>query len=290
MKKLIIGLPKGSLEEATYDLFKKAGYKITGGSRSYFPIVDDDELELRLLRAQEMSRYVENGMLDAGISGLDWVEANNSKVIDLCELPYSKQTKKPVRWVLAVPINSKIKSVNDLEGKTIATEGVEIVKKYLKKEGVKANIEFSWGATEVKVPEFVDAIVDVTETGSSLRQNNLRIVDTLLESYTKFYCSKEAWNDKWKKKKLQNVTLLLKAAFDAKDKVLIKLNVNKTNLENVKKILPALQSPTINQLTDENWFAIETVMDESIVREIIPLLKEYGAEGIIEISLNKIVN
>ena len=237
-----------------------------------------------------MSRYVENGMLDAGISGLDWVEANNSKVVDLCKLPYSKQTKNPVRWVLAVPINSKIKSVKDLEGKTIATEGVEIVRKWLKREGVKANIEFSWGATEVKVPEFVDAIVDVTETGSSIRQNNLRIVDTILESYTKFYCSKEAWEDSWKKKKLQKVTLLLKAAFDARDKVLIKLNVNKTNLEKVKKILPALQSPTINQLTDENWFAIETVIDEVKVREIIPILKEYGAEGIIEISLNKIVN
>ena len=290
MKKLIIGLPKGSLQEPTYKLFKKAGFNITGGSRSYFPSVDDDEIEIRLLRPQEMSRYVENGMLDAGISGLDWIKANNSEVIDLCDLIYSKQTKKPVRWVLAVPNDSNIKSVKDLQDKTIATEGVEIVNKWLNEVGVQANVEFSWGATEVKVPEFVDAIVDVTETGSSLRQNNLRIIDTILESYTKFFCSKEAWKNDWKKQKLQNLSLLLKAAFDAKDKVLIKLNVNKINLENVKKILPALQSPTINQLTDENWYAIETVINESTVREIIPLLKEAGAEGIIEISLNKIVN
>ncbi len=290
MKKLIIGLPKGSLQEPTYKLFKKAGFNITGGSRSYFPSVDDDEIEIRLLRPQEMSRYVENGMLDAGISGLDWIKANNSEVIDLCDLIYSKQTKKPVRWVLAVPNDSNIKSVKDLQDKTIATEGVEIVNKWLNEVGVQANVEFSWGATEVKVPEFVDAIVDVTETGSSLRQNNLRIIDTILESYTKFFCSKEAWKNDWKKQKLQNLSLLLKAAFDAKDKVLIKLNVNKINLENVKKILPALQSPTINQLTDENWYAIETVVNESTVREIIPLLKEAGAEGIIEISLNKIVN
>ena len=290
MKKLIIGLPKGSLQEPTYKLFKKAGFNITGGSRSYFPSVDDDEIEIRLLRPQEMSRYVENGMLDAGISGLDWIKANNSEVIDLCDLIYSKQTKKPVRWVLAVPNDSNIKSVKDLQDKTIATEGVEIVNKWLNEVGVQANVEFSWGATEVKVPEFVDAIVDVTETGSSLRQNNLRIIDTILESYTKFFCSKEAWKNDWKKQKLQNLSLLLKAAFDAKDKVLIKLNVNKINLEDVKKILPALQSPTINQLTDENWYAIETVVNESTVREIIPLLKEAGAEGIIEISLNKIVN
>ena len=290
MKKLIIGLPKGSLQEPTYKLFKKAGFNITGGSRSYFPSVDDDEIEIRLLRPQEMSRYVENGMLDAGISGLDWIKANNSEVIDLCDLIYSKQTKKPVRWVLAVPNDSNIKSVKDLQDKTIATEGVEIVNKWLNEVGVQANVEFSWGATEVKVPEFVDAIVDVTETGSSLRQNNLRIIDTILESYTKFFCSKEAWKNDWKKQKLQNLSLLLKAAFDAKDKVLIKLNVNKINLENVKKILPALQSPTINQLTDESWYAIETVVNESTVREIIPLLKEAGAEGIIEISLNKIVN
>ena len=195
MNKLIVGLPKGSLQEATYKLFKKAGFNITGGNRSYFPSVDDDELEIRLLRPQEMSRYVEQGMLDAGIAGLDWIEANGSEIIDLCDLVYSKQTKNPVRWVLAVPNESNINSVKDLEGKRIATEGVEIVERWLKKNGVQARVEFSWGATEVKVPEFVDAIVDVTETGSSLKANNLRIVETIMESYTKFFCSKEAWND-----------------------------------------------------------------------------------------------
>ena len=290
MKKLIIGLPKGSLQEPTYSLFKKAGFNITGGSRSYFPSIDDESIELRLLRPQEMSRYVENGMLDAGICGLDWIQANNSNVIDLCDLIYSKQSKKSVRWVLAVPNDSDIKNVEDLEGKSIATEGVALVEKWLKEKGIKANIEFSWGATEVKVPEFVDAIVDVTETGSSLKQNNLRIVDTLLESYTKFFCSKNAWDSDWKRCKLESLSLLLKAAYDAENKVLLKLNVEEENLIKVKKLLPALKSPTVNKLTDDGWFAVETVIDESMVREIIPSLKESGAEGIIEINLNKIVN
>ena len=290
MEKLIIGLPKGSLQEATYALFKKAGFNISGGSRSYFPSVDDDELDMRLLRPQEMSRYVENGMLDAGIAGLDWIKENGSDVIDLCDLVYSKSTKKPVRWVLAVPNDSPIKSVKDLQGKRIATEGVEIVKKWLKEKNVNADVEFSWGATEVKVPDFVDAIVDVTETGNSLKSNNLRIVDTILESYTKFFCSKEAWNDEWKKNKLQNLTLLLKAAYDAEDKVLLKLNINEDQLEKIKNLLPALNSPTINRLTNNDWYAVETVIDESVVRTIIPSLKAAGAEGIIEISLNKIVD
>ena len=289
MKKLIIGLPKGSLQESTYALFKKAGFNIKGGMRSYFPTIDDDEIEIRILRSQEMSRYVEHGMLDAGITGHDWIVANDSDVVDLCSLAYSKKSKLPVRWVLAVPEDSDIKSVKDLEGKKIATEGVSIVEKWLKDNGVTAEVEFSWGATEVKVPDFVDAIVDITETGSSLRANNLKIVETLLESYTTFFCAKEAWADEWKRKKLEKVTMLLKAAFDAEDKVIIKLNVKEENLDKVKDLLPALHSPTINKLTDSGWFAIETVVDESVVREIIPALKENGAEGIVEISLNKVV-
>ncbi|QBG47087.1 ATP phosphoribosyltransferase [Verrucomicrobia bacterium S94] len=289
MKKLVIGLPKGSLQESTYALFKKAGFTIKGGSRSYFPSIDDDEIEIRILRSQEMSRYVEHGMLDAGITGLDWIAANGSDVVELCSLVYSKQSKRPVRWVLAVPNDSDIASVKDLEGKKIATEGVGIVEHYLKENGVKAEVEFSWGATEVKVPDFVDAIVDITETGSSLRANNLKIIDTIMESYTKFFCSKEAWADEWKKEKLEKIALLLKAALDAADKVLLKLNVEEKNLEAVKKLLPALHSPTVNKLTDDGWYAVETVVDESVVREIIPELKTNGAEGIIEISLNKVV-
>ncbi|MCK4565591.1 MAG: ATP phosphoribosyltransferase [Verrucomicrobia bacterium] len=289
MKKLVIGLPKGSLQESTYALFKKAGFTIKGGSRSYFPAIDDDEIEIRILRSQEMSRYVEHGMLDAGITGLDWIEANGSDVVDLCSLVYSKRSKRPVRWVLAVPNDSDIQSVKDLEGKKIATEGVGIVERWLEKNGVKAEVEFSWGATEVKVPDFVDAIVDITETGSSLRANNLRIVETLMESYTKFFCAKDAWEDDWKREKLEKIALLLKAALDAEGKVLLKLNVSEGNLEKVKALLPALHAPTVNQLTDTGWFAIETVVDEPVVREIIPELKKNGAEGIIEINLNKVV-
>ena len=289
MKKLVIGLPKGSLQESTYALFKKAGFTIKGGSRSYFPSIDDDDIEIRILRSQEMSRYVEHGMLDAGITGLDWIEANGSDVVDLCSLVYSKRSKRPVRWVLAVPNDSTINSVKDLEGKKIATEGVGIVERWLEKIGVKAEVEFSWGATEVKVPDFVDAIVDITETGSSLRANNLKIVETLMESYTKFFCAKDAWADDWKRTKLEKIALLLKAALDAEGKVLLKLNVGEENLETVKALLPALHAPTVNQLTDDGWYAVETVVDESVVREIIPQLKENGAEGIIEISLNKVV-
>lgn len=289
MNKLVLGLPKGSLQEATYTLFKKAGFTISGGSRSYFPSIDDEEIEIRLLRPQEMSRYVEQGMLDAGIAGLDWIEANGSDVVDLCSLVYSKQTKKPVRWVVAVPNDSPIQSIEDLQGKRIATEGVGLVERWLEREGIEAQVEFSWGATEVKVPEFVDAIVDVTETGSSLRANNLRILTTIMESYTKFFCSKEAWADSWKQEKLNRVTLLLKAAFDAEDQVLLKLNVAESALDAVRELLPALHAPTINPLTESGWYAVETVVNEAVVREIIPSLKEAGAEGIIEISLNKVV-
>jgi len=289
MKKLIIGLPKGSLQESTYALFGKAGFTIKGNSRSYFPSIDDDEIELRLLRSQEMSRYVEQGMLDAGISGLDWIEANGSDVQIICDMVYSKVSKRPVRWVLAVPENSPIQSVKDLEGKRIATEGVALVERWLEKNGVKADVEFSWGATEVKVPEFVDAIVDITETGSSLRAHNLRIVDTLMESYTQFFSSKEAWADDGKRTKLEKIALLLKAALNAADKVLLKLNVRNENLEEVKNLLPALHAPTVSGLSDEGWYAVETVVEESVVREIIPELKAVGAEGIIEIGLNKVV-
>lgn len=289
MNKLIIGLPKGSLQESTYALFAKAGFNIKGNSRSYFPAIDDDEIELRLLRSQEMSRYVEQGMLDAGISGLDWIAANGSDVQVLCDMVYSKVSKRPVRWVLAVPENSDIQSVKDLEGKRIATEGVALVERWLADHGVTAEVEFSWGATEVKVPEFVDAIVDITETGSSLRAHNLRIVDTLMESYTQFFCSKEAWVDDWKRTKLEKIALLLKAALNANGKVLLKMNVAADHLKAVKAQLPALHAPTVSGLSDEGWYAIETVVEESIVREIIPGLKASGAEGIIEIALNKVV-
>jgi ATP phosphoribosyltransferase len=289
MKKVVIGLPKGSLQESTYALFAKAGFHISGSSRSYFPSIDDGEIELRLLRPQEMSRYVELGMLDAGIAGLDWIEANGSDVQDICSLVYSKQTKRPVRWVLAVPEKSPIQSVQDLEGKRIATEGVGIVQRWLAKHGVKADVEFSWGATEVKVPEFADAIVDITETGSSLRAHNLRIVDTLMESYTKFFANNSAWADAWKRSKLEKIALLLNAALAASDKVLLKMNVEEKNLPQVKKLLPSLHAPTVSSLSDDGWYAVETVVDESVVREIIPALKAAGAEGIIEIGLNKVV-
>lgn len=289
MNKIIIGLPKGSLQESTYALFAKAGFNVKGNSRSYFPSIDDDEVELRLLRSQEMSRYVEQGMMDAGISGLDWIAANGSDVHVLCDMVYSKQTKRPVRWVLAVPENSDIQCVKDLEGKRIATEGVALVERWLADNGVKADVEFSWGATEVKVPEFVDAIVDITETGSSLRAHNLRIVDTLMESYTQFFCSNEAWADEWKRAKLEKISMLLQAALNAADKVLLKMNVSADNLDAVKKQLPALHAPTVSGLSDDHWFAVETVVEESIVREIIPELKAAGAEGIIEIALNKVV-
>ena len=289
MNKLIIGLPKGSLQESTYALFAKAGFNIKGNSRSYFPSIDDNEIELRLLRSQEMSRYVEQGMLDAGISGLDWIAANDSDVQIICDMVYSKVSKRPVRWVLAVPQDSEIQSVKDLEGKRIATEGVALVERWLEKNGVKAEVEFSWGATEVKVPEFVDAIVDITETGSSLKAHNLRIVDTLMESYTQFFSSKEAWADGWKRAKLEKIALLLTAALNAADKVLLKMNVESANLDAVKALLPALHAPTVSGLSDDGWYAIETVVIESVVREIIPQLKAAGAEGIIEIGLNKVV-
>jgi ATP phosphoribosyltransferase len=288
-KKLVLGLPKGSLQEATFLMMKKAGFSVSVGSRSYLPSINDPELEGRLIRAQEISRYVEHGMLDAGVTGYDWILENGSDVVEIADLIYAKQGLRPVRWVLAVPNDSPIKSVKDLKGKRIATEAVGLTKKYLRKNKVDAEVEFSWGATEVKAPELVDAIVEITETGSSLRANNLRIVDTILESTTKFIANKKAWKDSWKRKKIEQLAILLTGALAAETKVLIKMNVDTRRLKSVLAILPALHAPTINSLSSDGWYSIESVVDEKIVREIIPQLKAVGAEGIIEIGLNKVV-
>ncbi|MBM4156352.1 MAG: ATP phosphoribosyltransferase [Lentisphaerae bacterium] len=286
---LMLGLPKGSLQEATFMLMERAGFKVRAGSRSYIPDVDDPEITARLIRAQEISRYVENGHLDAGLTGYDWVQENASDVVEVCELRYAKQGFRPVRWVLAVPEASPIRSVKDLEGRRVATEAVGITRRYLEKNGVRAEVEFSWGATEVKAPDLVDAIVEITETGSSLRANNLRIVETVMESTTRLIANKAAWADAWKRRKIEQIALLLQGVLRAGGKVLIKLNVQRANLDRVIRLLPALHAPTINVLSDEGWISVETVVDEKVVREIIPSLKAAGAEGIIELGLNKIV-
>jgi len=280
--KLKLALPKGSLEEATYALIQKAGFNTTVLSRSYFPSVDDPELEFVLYRPQEMSRYVEDGVVDCGLTGHDWVVENSSDVLELCELTYSKRTRNPVRWVLAVHEDSSFKSVRDLEGKKIATELVNVTKEYLKKNKVKAEVEFSWGATEVKPPKLADAIVEATETGSSLLANRLRIIDTVLVSTTQFIVNRKSYADRWKKQKIDNLILLLKGAILAEDKVGLKMNVAKKDLEKVLKILPALKKPTISNLSDKNWYDVETIIDEAVVRELIPQLKKAGAAGIIE--------
>jgi len=287
--KLKLGIPKGSLEHATIDLFRKAGFNIATSSRSYFPAIDDPEIECMLIRAQEMARYVEDGVLDAGLTGRDWIEESAAEVERLADLIYAKQSFGKVRWVLAVPENSPVRSVADLQGKIIATELVETTKRYLARNGVSAKVEFSWGATEVKPPVLADAIVEVTETGSSLRANNLRIVETVLESNTQLIANKAAIRDDWKRRKLDDVKMLLEGAINALGKVGLMLNVPRANLESVLHILPALQKPTISQLSDEDWVAINTVLDESTVRAIIPRLKEAGATGIVEYPLNKIV-
>jgi ATP phosphoribosyltransferase len=287
--KIILGLPKGSLQESTFAMFKKAGFSIRTGSRSYIPSVDDPQIEARLIRAQEISRYVEQGVLDAGLTGHDWIVENNSDVNEVANLVYAKVGLKPVRWVVAVPNDSPIQSAKDLEGKRIATEAVGLTRQYLEKHKVNAEVEFSWGATEMKAPELVDAIVELTETGSSLRANNLRIVDTVLESTTRFIANHTSWKNDWKRKKIEQVALLLRGALAAETKVLIKLNVQKNNLSEVTRLLPSLQAPTLNQLASDGWYSIESVVDEAIVREIIPQLKDAGAEGIIEIGLNKVV-
>ena len=285
----MLGLPKGSMEEATINLFAKAGWKIQQRARSYKPIIDDPELDGRFIRAQEVSRYVEHGFFDAGLTGHDWILENESDVVEVCSLVYSRRSNVKSRYVLAVPETSPIKTVNDLKGKRIATEVVNLTRQYLKDQGVEAFVEFSWGATEVKVPDLVDAIVDITETGSSLISNNLRIIDTLFWTDIKFIANKESWKDAEKRQKIESIALLLQSALEAYNKVGLKLNAPKDKADVIVKELPSLRNPTVSQLSKSDWVAIETVLDESVVREIIPLLKSHGAEGIIEYPLNKVV-
>jgi ATP phosphoribosyltransferase len=286
---LRFGLPKGSLQEATLEKMAKAGFNISVSSRSYIPYVDDPELEIRLIRAQEISRYVEHGYLDCGITGHDWIMENSSKVHEVGVFQFNKATRQTARWVLCVPENSPIKSVKDLKGKRIATELVNITRKYLRQHKVKAEVEFSWGATEMKAHELVDAIVDITETGSSLRANKLRIVDTLLESTPRLISNHDSWKNQWKRRKIETLALLLKGALEAEAKVGLKMNISRDNLANLLKALPALRNPTISNLSLEGWVAVETIIDEHVVRELIPALKAAGAEGIIEYPLNKVV-
>ncbi|MFH1403501.1 MAG: ATP phosphoribosyltransferase [Candidatus Altiarchaeota archaeon] len=288
-KKLKLGLPKGSLEASTFKMFEKAGFRIKKSGRSYFPTIDDEEIEPVLMRAQEIARYVEQGVLDAGLTGADWILENNAKVVDVADLIYSKESMRPVRWVLAAPENGRIKSVKDLQGKRIATEVVNITRSYLKKKGVKAEVEFSWGATEVKPPLLADAIVEVTETGSSLRANKLKILDVIMESNTKFIVNRKAYKDSWKRNKVGEIVMLLKGALLAEEKVGLKMNVKCKDLDGLLEILPALKDPTVSPLADGNWVAIDTIVDEKVVREIIPVLKRKGAQGIIEYPLNKII-
>jgi ATP phosphoribosyltransferase len=287
--KLRLGIPKGSLENATVDLFRRAGFNITTSSRSYFPAIDDPEIECMLIRAQEMARYVDDGILDAGLTGRDWVEESEAQVETIADLIYAKQSFGKVRWVLAVPEASPFQHVKDLEGKIIATELVQTTKRYLERNGVTAKVEFSWGATEVKPPVLADAIVEVTETGSSLRANKLRIIETLLESNTQLIANRESIKDEWKRRKLEDIRMLLDGAIAALGKVGLMLNVRKQDLPAVIAVLPALKKPTISHLSDEDWLAVNTILDESTVRTIIPRLKEAGAQGIVEYPLNKIV-
>lgn len=289
MSRLKLGIPKGSLENATVEMFRRAGFTIAVSSRSYFPAIDDPEIECMLIRAQEMARYVEDGVLDAGLTGLDWIMESGATVHKVADLVYSKQGYGKVRWVLAAPENSPIQSVRDLEGKVIATELVGFTRKWLEKNHVKAKVEFSWGATEVKPPVLADAIVEVTETGSSLRANNLRIVETLLESNTQLIANVAAWADPWKRHKLEDIQMLLEGAINALGKVGLMLNVRKNDLSTVLAVLPALKNPTISALSDQEWLAVNAVLDESTVRTIIPKLKKAGAQGIVEYPLSKIV-
>ena len=289
MNRLKLGLPKGSLQEASLQLFRRAGYEITVNPRSYFPAIDDEEIECMLIRAQEMARYVEDGILDAGLTGKDWILENEAQVVDVADLIYAKQTFGKVRWVLAAPEKSSFQSVKDLEGKVIATELVGVTERYLAENGVKAKVEFSWGATEVKPPVLADAIVEVTETGSSLRANGLRIMETVLESNTKFIANPIAWDDAWRRQKIEMLVMLLKGAIEAAGKVGLMLNVLRADLDQVLAVLPALKRPTISQLSDPEWVAVNTVIEEKTVREIIPRLKAANAQGIVEYPLNKIV-
>lgn len=289
MKKLKLGFPKGSLQESTIELFKKAGIRINASSRSYFPSCDDDEIEIMLVRSQEMAKYVEDGVFDAGLTGHDWICESGAKVKEVCELQYAKSGFRPVRWVLAVPNDSKIKSIKDLNGKRVATELLNYTKKYFAKNKVKAKIEFSWGATEAKAGKLVDAIVELTETGSSLRANNLRIVEELLVSTTRLIANNNALKDSWKKEKIENLAILLKGALAAEGMVGLKMNIPFKQLPVIEKILPALRKPTISNLSDGNWVALEVIIEEKIVKKILPALKRAGAEGIIEYPLNKII-
>jgi len=286
---LKLGIPKGSLETATIDLFRRAGFNITTSTRSYFPTVDDPEIECMLIRAQEMARYVEDGILDAGLTGRDWVQENEADVVAVADLVYAKRSFGKVRWVLAVPESSSLASPRDLEGKIIATELVRTTERYLASHGVRAKVEFSWGATEAKPPVLADAIVEVTETGSSLRANQLKIIDTVLESNTQLIANRQSWQDPWKRTKLSDIKMLLEGAINALGKVGLMMNVSRAGLPAVLAVLPALKRPTISSLSEDDWVAVNTILDESTVREIIPRLKAAGAEGIVEYPLNKIV-
>ena len=287
---LKLGLPKGSLQESTFSLFKKAGYGFSVSSRSYFPSTDDKELEAMLVRAQEIARYVEEGIFDAGLTGKDWILENDADVHEVMDLCYSKQSMRPCRWVLAVPEDSPVKSVKDLEGKHIATEAVKMAQAYLEKNGVKAEVEFSWGATEVKTPDLVDAIVEITETGSSLRANKLRIVDELLVTTPRLIANRSSWEDPWKRRKIENMALLLEGALNAEGRVGLKLNCPREGLDKVLGILPSMKNPTISRLSDDEWVAVETILLETEVRSIIPELKDAGARDIIEYPLNKVID
>ena len=289
MKKLKLGLPKGSLQESTTELFRKAGIKISATSRSYFPACDDEEIEIMMVRSQEMAKYVEDGVFDAGITGFDWICETGAKVKEVAELLYAKSGFRPVRWVLAVPNDSKIRSLKDLKGKRVATELINFTKKYLKRNKVKCEVEFSWGATEAKAPQLVDAIIELTETGSSLRANNLRIVQDVLVSSTRFIANETAMKDAWKRQKIENIAILLKGALAAEGMVGIKLNAPQKNLTAITKLLPALRKPTISSLSEPGWVALEVIMEEKTVKQLIPDLKRAGAEGIIEYPLNKII-
>lgn len=289
-KILKLGIPAGSLQEATGELFRKAGFNISFSSRSYYPSIDDPDIHCTLLRAQEMPRYVENGALDCGLTGYDWILENDSNVKELAELVFSKVSRRPVRWVLAVPNDSPVKDVKDLQGKHIATEVVGLTRRWLEQHGVEAHIEFSWGATEVKPPNLADAIVEVTETGSSLRANNLRIVAELLQSTTRFISNEQAYEDPWKREKMDDIVLMLRGAIDAEGKVGLMMNVRKNDLQKVVETLPALQKPTVSSLTDDEWVAVNTILTEDVVRHIIPQLKQAGARGIVEYPLNKIID
>jgi ATP phosphoribosyltransferase len=289
-KLIKLGIPAGSLQDATAELFKKAGYTIKFSSRSYYPEIDDPEIECMLIRAQEMARYVEQGVLDAGITGYDWILENNAQVHEVCELMFSKVSRRPVRWVLCVPNDSPVQSVKDLQGKRIATEVVGLTRQYLAKHGVEANVEFSWGATEVKPPKLADAIVEVTETGSSLRANNLRIVDEILQSTTRLISNKAAWQVAAKREKLENISLMLKSCLAAEGKVGLLMNVRRVDLAAILQQLPALQKPTVASLSDPDWVDVNTIVDESYVRMIVPRLKAAGATGIVEYPINKIID